>query len=94
MGLGARVGPVGQAEQKVMWFSPSSQRIFTTFLSSFVSARTVWGASSCLQVSPRACAWGHPGLGCVRVSPIATLEGELGTEGYSIRGVLTLGVGV
>lgn len=65
------------------WFLPFSQPIFTTFLNSFVSARAVWGASSCLQVSPRKLAWGSPGLGCVRVSPIAILEEDLGTEGSS-----------
>lgn len=65
--------------------SPSSQPIFTTFLSSFDSVRAVWGASSCLQVSPREYAWGNPRLGHVRMSLIATLE-ELGTEDYSIGG--------
>lgn len=62
---------------------PSSQPIFTTFLSSFVSVRAAWGASSCLQVSPRKLAWGNPGLGCVRVSLIAVLEEDLGTGGCS-----------
>lgn len=35
----------------------------------------MWGASSCLPVSPRESAWGSPGLGCVRVPLMATLEG-------------------
>ena len=69
--------------RNVTWFLPFSQPIFTTFLNSFVSARAVWGASSCLQVSPRKLAWGSPGLGCVRVSPVAILEEDLGTEGSS-----------
>ena len=66
------------------WFSPSFQPIFTTFLSSFDSARAVWGASSCLQVSLGKLAWGSPGLGCVGVPLVAILEEELGTEGCSI----------
>lgn len=61
--MGARGGHVQQAGRSVTWFSSSSQPIFTTFLSSFVSARAVWGASFCLQVSPRELAWGSPGLG-------------------------------
>lgn len=63
MGFGARAGPGGQAGRKVILFSSFSQPIFITFLSSFVSARAAWGASSCLQVSPRELAWGSPGLG-------------------------------
>lgn len=53
----------GWAGSNATCFSLSPQPIFTTFLSSFDSARAVWGASSCLQVSPRACAWGSPGWG-------------------------------
>lgn len=76
------------------WFLPSSQPIFTTFLSSFVSARAAWGASSYLQVSPRKLAWGNPGLGCVRVSLIAILEEDLGQRVVVLEGPLAMGVGV
>lgn len=38
-------------QRNTVWFSSSSQPIFITSLSSYVSARAVWGVSSCLQVS-------------------------------------------
>lgn len=76
-------------------FLPSSQPIFTTFLSSFVFARAVWGASSCLQVSPRELAWGNPGLGCARVSLIARKRRKNWEQRAIVfEGLLTMGVGV